>query len=320
MIVFAATTPAIDKLFVVEELRPGAIHRPSDFMQVAGGKALNAARAAARLGAAVHVVALASGASGRWIADELAREQVSASFVWGEGATRSALSVWDRSTGLLTEFYEAAPAISVRTWEAFERAVIGALPEARWLAIAGSLVPGAPDDGYAQLVEAARAAGTDAAIDARGGGLASALGAGPRLVKVNAHEAGEALGREPPTNEADLREWALEAAGALRARGGGAAPAVAITCGTAGIVLLDEAGGGWLGTLDVRGPFPVGSGDSVLGALLAAAPRAPVSAQSLKLALGAGAANAMAQGPGRFDVTLARRLVDRAVVTPVAPG
>ena len=57
MIVCVAANPSVDKLFQVELVVPGGIHRPSGYVQVAGGKGLNAARAAATLGADVLAVA-----------------------------------------------------------------------------------------------------------------------------------------------------------------------------------------------------------------------------------------------------------------------
>ena len=71
MIVCVAGNPSIDKLFVVERLRPGEIHRPIDFVQVPGGKGLNVARAAATLGAHVRVAAVLCGHAGRWIEQAL---------------------------------------------------------------------------------------------------------------------------------------------------------------------------------------------------------------------------------------------------------
>ncbi len=52
MILCVASNPSIDKLFEVDRLQPGRIHRPTGFVQVAGGKGLNVARAAASLGRA----------------------------------------------------------------------------------------------------------------------------------------------------------------------------------------------------------------------------------------------------------------------------
>jgi lysophospholipase L1-like esterase len=53
VIVCFAANPSIDKLFEVDRLVPGAIHRPLAFVQTAGGKGLNVARAAHALDADV---------------------------------------------------------------------------------------------------------------------------------------------------------------------------------------------------------------------------------------------------------------------------
>src|SRR6185436_13566490 len=74
VIVFVAGSPSIDRTHEVHALEPGAIHRPTRVVAVAGGKALNAARAAHHLGAEVRAIALLGGHAGRWIADALLRE------------------------------------------------------------------------------------------------------------------------------------------------------------------------------------------------------------------------------------------------------
>ena len=48
VILCVAANPSIDRLFTVERLVPGSIHRPAEFAQVPGGKGLNVARAARR--------------------------------------------------------------------------------------------------------------------------------------------------------------------------------------------------------------------------------------------------------------------------------
>ena len=73
------------------------MHRPALFAQVAGGKGLNAARAAATLGADVRVVAILAGHAGRWLEGELEREGIPIEAVWVDGESRSSLSVADRA-------------------------------------------------------------------------------------------------------------------------------------------------------------------------------------------------------------------------------
>jgi 1-phosphofructokinase len=281
MIVFVAGSPSIDRQHEVEALRLGTIHRPHRVVAVAGGKALNAARAANHIGAPVRAVAMLGGHAGRWVADALAAEGVPLAVVDGPGETRMALSV---SAGeALTEFYEPAPPIIHEHWDALQAAVSEAAAGANWVALSGSLPPGAPDDAYARLAREARAAGARVALDARGDGLFAGLHATPDFVKVNQSEAAE-LGY---ATAATLRE----AAGAA---------AAAITHGTDGIELATPE------TVlraapPVHGRFPVGSGDAALGGFLTALDAGGDWSAALQLATGAAAANAETPGAGRLD-------------------
>ena len=119
MILCLAANPSIDKLFEVEELHPGEVHRPGRFVQVAGGKGLNAARAAATLGADVQVAAILGGHTGAWLSEELGELGIEVIPVWTPEESRSSLSVADRATARLTEFYENGSPVERATWDTF---------------------------------------------------------------------------------------------------------------------------------------------------------------------------------------------------------
>jgi 1-phosphofructokinase family hexose kinase len=296
MILCVAASPSVDKLFEVERLSPGEIHRPLDFLQVPGGKGLNVARAVSVLGERVIATGLLAGHVGAWIEESLRGEGVEGRFAWTAGETRSSLSVADRVTGGLTEFYEAGSAITAEEWSGLATVVTELLPKASWLSLSGSLPSGAPDAGYAALVQAAHAAGVPAAVDARGEPLARAVDASPELVKINVAEAGELLGRNVEGVEA-ARAAALE----IRRRAGGQGHAAVVTMGAEGVVLIDPDGESWRGRLHVHGRYPVGSGDAFLAGLLTSRFRAGSWRDAVGLALGAATANAQEHGAGRFD-------------------
>ena len=296
MITCVAPNPSIDKLFRVERLQPGRIHRPTSFLQVPGGKGLNVARAAAALGADVRAVALLGGHAGRWIADELG---VPLTAVWHRGETRTCLSVADDETRSLTEFYEAGMPVSATEWDSFVARVIDAAATTRWTTISGSLPPGAPDEGYEQLAAADHLA-VDTAVLGR---------ACPALVKVNAVEAAILTG-VPVGSIAE----ALSAARKLRQRIGGDGHAAAVTCGGDGAVLVTPDGVAWRGKLSAEGRYPVGSGDAFLAGLVTALAKDEPWDGALRAALGAGAANAELPGAGLLDPERARRLADQAAI------
>jgi 1-phosphofructokinase family hexose kinase len=311
-IVCLAANPSVDKLFEVERLTVGDIHRPLGFVQTAGGKGLNVARAARALGADVRLVALLRGHTGKWLEEQLAAEGVPGTYVWTHGENRASISVADRETSRLTEFYEHGPEIPTATWVEIQQAVADALPGATWATISGSIPPGAPEDGYRDVCREVRAAAARVALDAEGERLRLALEAGPDVVKVNAVEAAELLG--VPTARLDE---AVAAAMKLRELAGGDDHAGIVTRGADGVVIAAPDGNLYEGALYVRGRYPVGSGDAFLAGLVVGLDRGQDWPAALRLALGAAAANAELPGAGRLDPRRAGELLGRATVRPL---
>ncbi len=309
MILCVAGNPSIDKLFEVDRLRPGEIHRPEQFVALPGGKGIHVAQVAVTLGHDAVVTGLLAGHAGRWVADTLMAQGVQGRFVWSAGETRSSLSVADRASGGLTEFYEDAPPIGAEQWRALAAIVDSLLTQASWIALAGSLPSGAPADGHGELICAARRAGVPVAIDARGEALVQAICAGPQLVKINVHEAGELLGQS-----IDGAQQALDAAREIRSQAGAQGHAVVITLGEAGMVMIDPEGLAWRGRLTGRGCYPVGSGDAFLAGLLVGLERGESWRRAAALALGTATANAELRGAGRLESDRARRLAGAAEV------
>ena len=309
MIVCLAANPSIDKLFEIDRLVKGDIHRPQGFVQTAGGKGLNVARSAHVLGADVTAVALLRGHAGRWLADQLDAEGVPGAHVWTHGESRSSLSVADRETGSLTEFYEHGAVMPAAAWVELMHTVSVLFDGTGWLTISGSMPRGAPDDGYRDLVTEARSAGVRVAVDAEGQRLRLALDAGPDVVKVNQAEARELLG--VPTAR---REESLAAAQKLRDLAGGDGHAGLITRGAEGVVLAAPDGTLYEGALYVRGRYPVGSGDAFLAGLITRMDAGGDEQDALALALGAATANAELPGAGKLDPARAEALASQAQV------
>ncbi len=309
VLVCLAANPSIDKLFEIDRLVKGDIHRPAGLVQTAGGKGLNVARAARALGADVRAVAILRGHAGKWIAEQLGAEGVRGEYVWCHGENRSSLSVADRETASLTEFYEHGPAVPSATWAELMGAVEQLLPGASWLTISGSLPGGAPEEGYRDLVRDAHAAGVRVALDSEGERLRLALEAGPDVVKLNQAEASELLG--VPTSR---RDDSLAAAAKLRGLAGGDGHAGIVTRGAEGVAVAAPDGTVFEGRLYVRHRYPVGSGDAFLAGLVTSLVGGSNWPDALGLALGAATANAELPGAGRLDPIHAETLAAEADV------
>jgi 1-phosphofructokinase family hexose kinase len=313
MILCVSGNPSVDKLFEVEDLVLGEIHRPDLFLALPGGKGIHVAQVATALGAEAVATGILAGHTGRWVAETLAAEGVRAEFAWGVGETRSSLSVADRATGRLTEFYEDGVPAMAADWSALVEVVDRLVGGASWLALAGSLPAAADTEGYPRLMAAARRAGVPVAVDSRGQALTRVIDDGPELVKINVHEATELLGRAVG-DVAQAREAAVE----IRSRAGGAGHAVVITLGERGMVLVDPAGDVWYGAVAARGSYPVGSGDAFLAGLLTALTAGEPWPGAVALGLGAAAANAEIPGAARLDPRRARELAGSAEISALA--
>jgi tagatose 6-phosphate kinase len=317
VVIFLAGHPSLDRLYEVPRVQPGRIHRPTLVRVVPGGKGLNAARVARRLGGDSHVLGLLAGHTGRWIAEALTADGVDGTFVWTAGETRTSVSVAsaDEPDGSITGFYEGSAPIPAGAWTELEAAASALLPKADMVCLSGGLIPGAPVDGYRRIVELAHAAGVPVAIDSHGPPLLEALEAGPELVKVNAEEAAEALEVTAPENEP--LSWGAGAAAELHRRVPGNRMTV-VTCGTSGMVLADDSGDAFGGRIDEVSRYPVGSGDAVLASLTLSLLASTPAAELLALALAAGAASAEVPGPGILDPARIPELAARAAIAPIA--
>ena len=321
-LVCVALSPSIDVTYVVPALVPGTIHRPPQVYRVAGGKGFNVARAAHTLGATVVATGVLGGDTGAWMVTMLARTGIRMAPVAGSRPTRTCVSVADRSTGALTEFYEPAPPITPRAWAELLATVARVCEEhPSWVSLSGSLPPGPVPEAIADLVAAAKGAGARVAVDTHSTALAAAGGAGADLVKVNVEEAAAVLGTGPGTGYTSGTAGGDDAA-ELAAKLLAAFPETElamVTAGTDGAVLARRDGTAVRLTLDVRGDFPVGSGDSLLGGLLTALAGDPDDlVAAARLGVAAGAANALTPGAGVLDAGTAHELAERVRVTAIS--
>jgi 1-phosphofructokinase family hexose kinase len=299
-ILFVAANPSIDRLYEVDRLTAGQIHRPAVALAVPGGKGLNAARAAATLGGHVTAVGILAGRSGDWIEAAFDARRIDSRWVRSGGETRTCISVLDRSTGAMTEIYERGDAVDRLAWEELERAVEEELSsgDVGAIALSGSLPAGAPPDGFGRIAAIARTAMNGARpvqvlADTYGPALDAVLSERPAIVKINGDEAAAAVGA------AVTDVLSAGAAGvALLERG---ASGVVVTLGPAGAVVVTPSAASRLAPASIRGAYPVGSGDAFLGGLAVGYARGDGIVEAARLGLAAGTANALTPGAGELD-------------------
>jgi 1-phosphofructokinase family hexose kinase len=296
VITVAGLTPSLDLTYTVDSLRPGRIHRVPEVVRCAGGKALNMARAASTVGADVTVVAILGGPTGRSLQEMLASEGLAFTAVHSPAETRICVSIAAEDTGRLTEVYQEAAPLPAEVAESFMSTIAAALPTGAggavpgWLSVSGRAPLGSAEM-IADLVRVGKRAGVRVAVDTHAEALPRAIEARPTLIKINREEAAELLAAPP---ESDLLEMALD----IRARCGAV---VVLTDGTNGSLAVDDHAGIRAEAPSVIGGYPVGSGDSFLGGLVAALDQGAALGEALRTATACGVANALVPGQGHFS-------------------
>lgn len=298
MITVAGLSPSLDMTYLVDRLVPGEIHAGPEVVRCAGGKSLNMARAATTLGADTAVVAILGGSTGRRLAEMLREEGIAVEVVETPAETRTCVSVASADDGRLTEFYETAHAVPAEVWTAFvEQLGRTASTRPGWLSISGR-APSGPPSVVGDLVRLGHAAGLKVAVDTHSSPLPAAVDAEPELVKINRYEAAGLLDCPDGTDLVDMARQ-------IRDRSHGV---VVLTDGRAGAVTYD-GNSALHGRAPARtGRFPVGSGDSFLGGLLAALDRGGDLEEALRTATGAGVANALVPGQAHFTAASAAEI------------
>jgi 1-phosphofructokinase len=279
VIVTLTPNPSVDRTVEVEALVRGAVIRALAARVDPGGKGVNISRVLAANGCPTCAVLPSGGAEGAQLAALMTGEGVKVVLVPIAGSVRANVSVVEPD-GTVTKINEPGPVLSAAELEAVALATVDASSGAEWVAVSGSLPPGAGDEFYAVLLDRLRTAGNRVALDTSGPAFQLALPAGPAVVKPNREELAEASGKRITTlgDTVDAAERLLE-------KGAGA---VLASLGSDGAVLVD-------GTGAVHGESPVatprsavGAGDAMLAGFLWAGGQGP-TALAEALAWGAAA-------------------------------
>ena len=302
MITVIALSPALDVTYLVPSVVEGSIHRPREVMRCAGGKGLNLARAARRMGAGVTVIAPLGGHIGILV-ESLGATDVPLICVSVAALTRTCVTVVADDDGRITEFYEPNAELSNAESITFLETA-AELPAGGWTVVSGSVAAGVDLDALVAMLR--RRAADHLAIDTHGAALAVLVDElQPALVKVNRHEAAELLG---------IEGTALDLARLLRTRSGGA---VIVTDGSEGSAAVDDSGQWRVSSSAPAGRYPVGSGDTFLAGILTAFERGESLPEALILASTSAAANAAMPGAAQFDPALAIALREQTRVQQV---
>jgi tagatose 6-phosphate kinase len=301
MILVVNLNLAVDEIVRLDGFAVGDVHRTSHVERLAGGKGVNVARVLKALNERALLTGFLGGRAGDFIAQELQREEISSSCVPIRNESRTCIILDDRSTCTQTVINEAGPPVSEVELRTFMNHYERLLSSSGMVIITGSLPPKLPPEVYAQLISTANEMRKPALLDTSAVPLLAGLGAHPFMVKINGAEAGSLLGLQ--INDFD------DAATATRRLIERGAQHSMITLGAAGAVLNFEGVEHSMKPPGIEARNSVGSGDAVTAGLAAGLMRGLDVEEMARLAIAAGAANAL-KGAGRCGAEDIYRLSD----------
>lgn len=288
MILTVTLNPSLDEWIELPRVRIGALHRARRFTRYAGGKGINVSRVVHELGGPTRAYALLAGDDGAILRDQLRRLAIPCRAVEVTGATRNNYKIVTDDPPAVTEINTPGPRVSPQALNVLRRHVLAHRPRPRYVALSGSLPPGAPAATYRAWTLALRRAGVRVLVDASGAALRLALSAHPWAIKPNRSEAEELLGRRLPTLAAAVR-----GARTLQARG---PEVVLLSLGADGVVLATRDETVAARSPQVRTRSAVGAGDSLVAGFLLACDRGEALTDALRLGTACGAATALTSG------------------------
>lgn len=306
--------PAIDHTIRLTELRPGEVIRTGPGVSVAGGKGGNVARAARLLGAAPTVLAMVPAIGGDHLQSLYAAEDFALIPIPVGGRVRTCTAMVE-AEGRVTLLNEPGAAVGDAAWDRLMRVLRSRLADDATrpaiVSCSGSLPPGAPADGYAQIVRAAHDVDVEVVVDAAAAPLTEAITAGADLVCPNVSEAEESIRRavrdagttSSPAERvhddgADVPDRAMAAAARLRDLG---AQWAVVTAGAAGAAIAGPGHHRWLAAPTVTVRNPIGAGDSFVAGVLTARIAGAAVPAAIRRGLASGSASVETEAAGVLD-------------------
>lgn len=290
MIITVTLNPCIHHILAYEEPEDGkAVVKPIRSFWQPGGKGLNTARVIASMGGEVLALTTSGDLEGELLLREVRYSGVEVRYVNVGRPTRISTCCYNMSTGAFRELLEGGAELDDGEVDALFNLYLDCLPNAGIVALNGSSPCPNTDDFFRKAAKRARKEGCFVVVDTYGKALVNAVEAAPNMLKMNLEEVKFSFGLEPQGEKEifsfseDLLEKGIEH--------------VLVTDGPRGGWLISRNEAYRILTPEVREIHAIGSGDAMLGALLARRDKGDKLEEACRWGAAAGAVNA-----GRLEV------------------
>ena len=300
MISTICLNPCFDKTVEVDQLDVGRVNRIRDARVDLGGKGINVAVVAHRLGLDAQCI----GTMGENGAEELCRlmdaEGLCHHFLTIPGRVRTNMKVYSRDGKGVTELNEPGTPLDGEELKRLTELAVEKTADSDIVVLTGSLPPGCPEGTYRDLMMALK--GKKCILDTEGKELElAAKEAHPFLIKPNLHEMEATLGIELRTMRT-IRDAAL-----LFIKLG--VEHAVVSMGPMGAMYVGHDKTLYSPALRVETKSTVGAGDAMIGGMLLGYEREGNMAKAFRYGIAAGAASVMTAGtqlivPADFEMLL----------------
>jgi len=289
MILTLTANAALDRVIFIEEFVPATTMRAPRFIECAGGKGFDTSVALRGLGQSTTAIGFMAGYYGNLLATVLANYGIDVEPIWLSGETRLANVLVETARARHSHVMIGALPVTAADVETMIARYDAHLPAASWVVAAGSLPPGMPLTFYRTVTEIARTAGKPILIDATGAALLEALPARPDVVKLNQDEFVDTFGLTGGELPA-----IVDAAQRIRqARG---LPALTLTCGREGVIIVTAEGVVQAQAPVQRAINAAGAGDAASAAIVWRRAQGDSWAESARWAAAVSAASVVTEG------------------------
>lgn len=259
MITVLSLSPAVDKIYKIDDFCVGGLYRVSNCLQSPGGKGINVARVTRMLNAEVAVLGFKAGSNGQWLEESLIDLGAVTHFVEVEGQSRTNNNIIDKVNNRETEILEEGPTISQNAWTQFLEVFGRQIKNTKVLVCSGGLPKGLSTETYAKLIEEANKFGVKTILDASGEVLRQGVKAKPYLIKPNLRELSTYFDTEF-TSQSQI----VKACKAIISEG---VKVVVTSLGEQGAILVTENTAFKANPIDVEVVNTIGSGDSMVAGI-----------------------------------------------------
>ena len=308
MITTICMNPCFDKTVEVSDLKVGQVNRIRDARIDLGGKGINVAVVAERLGLDVQCLGIMGKDGSGELTDLIEREHLKHSFLVIPGHVRTNTKIVSGNGQGVTELNEPGPTVDAENLKQFFEMAKEKTRDSDMIVVTGSLPPGCPEGTYRDLLKILE--GKRCILDTEGKELElAAKGACPYLIKPNLKEMEATLGIELRTMRT-IRDAAL-----LFIRLG--VEHAVVSMGEMGAMYVSSEKTLFAPALRVEIKSTVGAGDAMIGGMLLGYEKEKDMARAFRYGIAAGAASVMTAGTQLIVREDFERLLDMVKIQEV---